>query len=64
MLISGLIVNKIKTEKLKKIFAVVILLAGCWIIVKELVLEDKLPNKTMIGIKDDDLILPGFSFIL
>jgi len=33
---------QIKTDRLKKFFADVILIAGCWILVKELVLEQKM----------------------
>jgi uncharacterized membrane protein YfcA len=59
MLISGLIVTKIKTEKVKKLFAVIILLVGCWIIVKELVLECNLHGKSMIQTTNDGMVLPG-----
>ena len=41
MLISGSLVEKIKTEKLKKAFGIVILAAGFWILFKELLLEQK-----------------------
>jgi hypothetical protein len=42
MLISGTLVEKINTDRLKKFFAAVMLLVGCWILVKELVLDQKM----------------------
>lgn len=63
MLISGLMISKIKTEKVKKLFAVIILLVGCWIIIKELVLERTLADKTVIDVKTDALILPAFPLL-
>lgn len=47
MLISGFLVEKIQTDKLKKLFAMIILALGCWIIVKGLLIDCRRVNKTM-----------------
>ncbi len=59
ILISGLIANKIKTGKLKKLSAIIILLVGCWIFAKELMLEHKPTDKTIIDRNSAELISPG-----
>ena len=48
MLVSGLVVHKVQTEKIKKLFAIVILALGIWIIFKELIFDCKRSNKTII----------------
>lgn len=42
MLTSSLLVQRIRANRLKKLFAIVILCLGCWIIVKEILLDQKL----------------------
>ena len=59
MFISGLLVHKIPTESLKKLFGVVILSLGCWIIIKELVIEQKIVIKTIIETPAPELELHG-----
>lgn len=48
MLISGLVVHKVQTEKIKKLFAIVMLFLGTWIIFKELWFDCKRVNETII----------------
>jgi uncharacterized membrane protein YfcA len=40
MLVSGLVISRIKTDNLKKVFAIAMFIFGCWIIVKELMIQN------------------------